>query len=174
MWKHKSSGDLHIHIRNSLISLTMLTGPTVISLESNGVGLDLKKRTLQKAHSCGSYFPHEPKFAFYITALLKSVCHPPERIPQSSLQDDVQDVNCYNSVLLLFWNVSCAFTWLHCTYASSACSPRLIYFKAEEVQNSRYKYLCSDRNNMLPLLAGAVRRPLLPVHIPNLGHKSIS
>lgn len=108
-------------------------------------------------------FPHEPKFALYITALFKSVCHFLERIPQSC---------CAGCKLLQLstpplLKCRCAFTLLHRTYASSTCVPSHIYFKAE-VQNSHSKYLRSDRNNMLPSLAGTVRCALLPADIPNL------
>lgn len=53
-------------------------------------------------------------------------------------------------------NCQSAFTLLHRTYASCACGPRPIYSKAV-VQSGGSKYLCSDRNNMLPLLAAALK-----------------
>lgn len=70
------------------------------------------KSTLQKEHSW-KLFPHEPKFALYITALFKSVCHFLERILQSC---------CAGCKLLQLsapplLKCRCAFTLLHRTYA---------------------------------------------------------
>lgn len=102
MWKEKNSTYLHIDVRKSLIICTVPTGTTAISLESSGFGLlILKIKALYRKNTRGSY-------SLMSQSLLCT--SPPCSNPSvTSLKGFhkavVQDVSCYNSALLLFWNV---------------------------------------------------------------------